>query len=106
MQVFGVPDPKVGEEICVYLRLKSGIKLTDKDIINYCKDKVRGSLLTELTARILNLFPSLSRLINHLVQFLDLSTFHQSVGLSVDYWSFTWQATTTTCSATMREVLS
>ncbi|PNF24721.1 hypothetical protein B7P43_G16646 [Cryptotermes secundus] len=38
--VFGVPDPKVGEEICVYLRLKSGIKLTDQDIINYCKDKI------------------------------------------------------------------
>jgi acyl-CoA synthetase (AMP-forming)/AMP-acid ligase II len=92
MQVFGVPDPMVGEEICVFLRLKSGIKLTDQDIINFCKDKVRDSLLTELTARILNLFPSLSRLINCLIQFLDLSTFHQSVELSVDCWSFTWQA--------------
>jgi fatty-acyl-CoA synthase len=44
MQVFGVPDPKVGEEICVYLRLRSGINLTDQDIINYCKDKVRDLL--------------------------------------------------------------
>jgi acyl-coenzyme A synthetase/AMP-(fatty) acid ligase len=47
MQVFGVPDPNTGEEICVYLRLKRGIKLMDQDIINYCKDKVRQSLLTE-----------------------------------------------------------
>lgn len=38
--VFGVPDPNTGEEICVYLRLKSGIKLTDQDIIDYCKDKI------------------------------------------------------------------
>jgi hypothetical protein len=73
MQVFGVPDENIGEEICVYLRLRSGIKLTDRDIINYCNDKVRDSLLTELTGRILNLSPSLSRLANH------LSTVHQSV---------------------------
>jgi hypothetical protein len=50
MQVFGVPDPKVGEEICVYLRLKTGITLTDQDIISYCRDKVRDSPLTERTA--------------------------------------------------------
>jgi len=40
-----VPDPKVGEEVCVYLRLRSGIKLTDQDIVDYCKDKVRDTVL-------------------------------------------------------------
>ncbi|XP_069678085.1 medium-chain acyl-CoA ligase ACSF2, mitochondrial-like [Periplaneta americana] len=39
-QVLGVPDPKVGEEICVFLRLRDGIELTVEDIINYCKDKI------------------------------------------------------------------
>ncbi|XP_021929478.1 acyl-CoA synthetase family member 2, mitochondrial-like isoform X1 [Zootermopsis nevadensis] len=38
--VFGVPDTKVGEDICLYLRLRSGINLTDEDIISYCKDKI------------------------------------------------------------------
>lgn len=35
-----MPDPKVGEEICVYLRLREGIILTEQDIIDYAKDKV------------------------------------------------------------------
>jgi len=45
MQVFGVPDPKVGEEICVYLRVKEGIQLSETDIVKYCSDKVRYSAL-------------------------------------------------------------
>lgn len=63
MQVFGVPDTKVGEDICLYLRLRSGINLTDEDIISYCKDKVTDSLYTNLMAGILNLSPNLSRFI-------------------------------------------
>ncbi|KAJ9577952.1 hypothetical protein L9F63_025183, partial [Diploptera punctata] len=39
-QAFGVPDPKVGEEICVYLRLREGAVLTEDYIRNYCKDKL------------------------------------------------------------------
>ncbi|KAJ9590932.1 hypothetical protein L9F63_016030, partial [Diploptera punctata] len=39
-QVFGVPDPKVGEEICAVLRLRDGVKLTEHDIKEYCKDKL------------------------------------------------------------------
>jgi fatty-acyl-CoA synthase len=41
MQVFGVPDPTFGEEICVYLRMRGGIQLPEADIIKYCMDKVR-----------------------------------------------------------------
>ena len=41
VQAFGVPDRKVGEEICVYLRLKEGATLTEDEIREYCKDKVR-----------------------------------------------------------------
>lgn len=39
-QVFGVPDPKVGEEICAYFRLKEGVTLTEKDIVDYCKGNI------------------------------------------------------------------
>jgi len=35
-----VPDPKVGEEICVYFRLREGVTLTEQDIVDYAKDKV------------------------------------------------------------------
>lgn len=40
MQAFGVPDPKVGEEICVFLRLREGVTLTEQEVRDYCKDKV------------------------------------------------------------------
>jgi fatty-acyl-CoA synthase len=43
MQVFGVPDPKVGEEVCVYLRVREGVQLSEADIVQYCRDKVRDS---------------------------------------------------------------
>ncbi|KAJ4435732.1 hypothetical protein ANN_18349 [Periplaneta americana] len=39
-QVFGVPDTRVGEEICVYLRMKEGVTFTEQDVINYCKGKI------------------------------------------------------------------
>jgi hypothetical protein len=35
-----VPDPKVGEEICVYLRPREGVNITEQDVNDYCKDKV------------------------------------------------------------------
>jgi acyl-CoA synthetase (AMP-forming)/AMP-acid ligase II len=39
-QAFAVPDPKVGEEICVFLKLRDGALLTEDDIRNYSTDKV------------------------------------------------------------------
>jgi fatty-acyl-CoA synthase len=45
LQAFGVPDPKVGEEICVFLKLRNGATLTEQDVRNYCKDKVSGNVL-------------------------------------------------------------
>lgn len=39
-QAFGVPDPKVVEEICVFLRLREGLTLTEEEIREYCKDKI------------------------------------------------------------------
>ncbi|XP_021915697.1 acyl-CoA synthetase family member 2, mitochondrial-like isoform X2 [Zootermopsis nevadensis] len=39
-EAFGVPDPKVGEEICVFLRLRVGVTLTEQEVRDYCKDKI------------------------------------------------------------------
>ncbi|XP_069678063.1 medium-chain acyl-CoA ligase ACSF2, mitochondrial-like isoform X2 [Periplaneta americana] len=39
-QVFGIPDERVGEEICAYLRVKEGTNLTEEDVRNYCKNKI------------------------------------------------------------------
>lgn len=39
-EAFGVPDSKVGEEICVYLRLRDGVTISEQDVIDYCKDKI------------------------------------------------------------------
>jgi fatty-acyl-CoA synthase len=44
-QAFGVPDTKVGEEICVFLKPRDGATLTEEDIRNYCKYKVSGRVL-------------------------------------------------------------
>jgi acyl-CoA synthetase (AMP-forming)/AMP-acid ligase II len=40
VQAFGVPDPKVGEEISVFLRLRQGATLTEQDVRDYFRDKV------------------------------------------------------------------
>jgi fatty-acyl-CoA synthase len=43
-QAFGVPDCKVGEEICVFLRLREGATLSEQDVRDYCRDKVSGQV--------------------------------------------------------------
>jgi fatty-acyl-CoA synthase len=40
VQVIGVPDPKYGEEICAWVRLKAGEQATVEEIRAYCKGKI------------------------------------------------------------------
>ncbi len=40
VQVFGVPDERFGEELCAWIKLKSGTHLTDEDIRDFCKDQI------------------------------------------------------------------
>ena len=35
-QVFGVPDPKYGEEVCAWIQLKPGAAATDQEIREFC----------------------------------------------------------------------
>lgn len=39
-EAFGVPDKRLGEEICVWIILKPGTSMTSDDVKSYCKDKI------------------------------------------------------------------
>lgn len=40
ISVFGVPDERMGEEICAYIRLKPNMKLTLEEIKSFCDGKI------------------------------------------------------------------
>ncbi len=40
VQVFGVPDPKYGEEVCAWIVLKPGIEATEHEIRDFCRDQI------------------------------------------------------------------
>jgi fatty-acyl-CoA synthase len=40
VQVFGVPDPKYGEEVCAWIQLKPGMDATTAEIREFCADRI------------------------------------------------------------------
>jgi fatty-acyl-CoA synthase len=40
VQVFGVPDPKYGEEVCAWIRLKDGQTCDEESIRSFCRDTI------------------------------------------------------------------
>lgn len=40
VQVIGVPDKKMGEEVCAWIKLHEGETLTEEAVKAYCKDKI------------------------------------------------------------------
>ena len=40
VQVFGVPDEKMGEEVCAWIQLNAGHELSADDVKDYCRDKI------------------------------------------------------------------
>jgi fatty-acyl-CoA synthase len=40
VQVVGVPDPKYGEELCAWIKLKSGVAATPGEIQEFCKEQI------------------------------------------------------------------
>lgn len=40
VQVFGVPDVKYGEELCAWIKLRSGCALTESEIRTFCKERI------------------------------------------------------------------
>jgi fatty-acyl-CoA synthase len=39
-QVFGIPDEKYGEVVCVWVQLRSGAELSESDVQDYCRDQI------------------------------------------------------------------
>ena len=40
VQVIGVPDPRYGEELCAWIKLRPGAELTDDEVRQYCQGKI------------------------------------------------------------------
>jgi fatty-acyl-CoA synthase len=40
VQVFGVPDPKYGEEVCTWIVLKAGESATEEEIRSWCRERI------------------------------------------------------------------
>jgi fatty-acyl-CoA synthase len=40
VQVIGVPDPRYGEEICAWIKLKAGQSATPEEIREFCKGQI------------------------------------------------------------------
>jgi fatty-acyl-CoA synthase len=40
VQVFGVPDERYGEELCAWIRLRSGETLTAEEVRDFCRDQI------------------------------------------------------------------
>jgi fatty-acyl-CoA synthase len=38
--VVGLPDPKYGEELCAWIRLRAGAELAEADVITFCKGQI------------------------------------------------------------------
>ena len=39
MQVIGVPDDRLGEQVAAWIRLKDGQNCTQREIVDFCKGK-------------------------------------------------------------------
>lgn len=40
VQVFGVPDPKYGEELCAWVRLRPGASVNEEAIREFCRGRI------------------------------------------------------------------
>jgi fatty-acyl-CoA synthase len=40
VQAFGVPDPRFGEELCVWVRLRAGETMTEEELRAFCRDRI------------------------------------------------------------------
>lgn len=40
VSVFGVPDPKYGEELCAWIRLKPGVQATEEELRGWCRERI------------------------------------------------------------------
>jgi fatty-acyl-CoA synthase len=56
VEVIGVPDPKYGEEVCAWIKLRAGEAATDEEIRAYCKGKIAHFKIPKII-RFVDAFP-------------------------------------------------
>jgi fatty-acyl-CoA synthase len=56
VSVFGVPDPKYGEELCAWVRLKPGITATEEEVREFCRERIAHYKIPRYV-RFVNEFP-------------------------------------------------
>jgi len=56
VQVFGVPDPHYGEQLCAWIKLKAGAKLNDAEVTAFCKSSL-AHFKTPKYVRFVEAFP-------------------------------------------------
>ena len=45
MCVLGLPDKRMGEEVCAAIRIKEGMTLTEQEVKDFCKGNVSFSIM-------------------------------------------------------------
>ena len=45
MCVLGLPDKRMGEEVCAAIRIKDGMTLTEQEVKDFCKGNVSFSIM-------------------------------------------------------------
>jgi fatty-acyl-CoA synthase len=40
VQVFGIPDPRMGEEICAWVQLHPDATMTEEELKGFCRDQI------------------------------------------------------------------
>ena len=40
VQVFGIPDTRYGEQLCVWVRVQAGESLTAEEVVAFCKGQI------------------------------------------------------------------
>ncbi len=56
VQAFGVPDPRYGEELCVWIRRREGAPLNEQEVIAHCRANI-AHYKTPRYVRFVELFP-------------------------------------------------
>jgi fatty-acyl-CoA synthase len=78
-QAFGVPDARLGEEICVWIVLKAGTSATEEEIRNFC----RGQIARYKVPRYIRFVPELPKTVTGKAQkFVMRSTMMKELGLT------------------------
>jgi fatty-acyl-CoA synthase len=79
VQVFGIPDKKYGEQICAWVRLKPDTKLSEENVIAFCKAQIAHYKIPAMV-RFVDTFPM--TITGKVQKYLMRQTMAKELGLS------------------------